>query len=899
MTLIPQPAVAALTSGAREQFLRSLLTNPVTNLTSDQAMAQLGGSIPLVWGRRDATDDSEGEVGGVWVAPVATELRFENDEDNNLIAYYHLVLSQGQVSSVQVGEFWQGAQERGSLQQAYGARAGSWTPGNALQQRYRVETLRYQTSVSGQAWTAWNPAARRNYTIEEFNQSIRANITLTSRGNFVTSFLVEPVKNLVQQAFTGALTTSSQFGQSEASASFNTGLYYLSESPRYLPGYTYSASPSTTENRFSISLQEEGIDYWKAILNGYTAFQPPATYTLNITETNTIPLPIADVANYCGTGGGSYYDLSTASFSCLHASGSAEWRQQVWVFLRGGAHASRLIELGTGPSPWLPDLARYLMRSTERVTDDQIDADSLALAARFNQAMGLRFNGELRSPVNLRDFLGRVAPLFLLEVQDRGGRLGLVPAHPVNNAYRLDTDPITPQLTLNESHIVPGSFNPEWIGAADRQRTSLIITYRAQPANQPAYDRVLEVRGSTSGEAGPFETLDLREFCCSYRHALVVGLWRQARRNYITHRLRGLQILPEYDSDVLRLLVGSVVRVDYPRIPSIGDPSVHSYLYTVQDIRTAANGQTTLDLEHFPVNHDDRSLVALDVMGQLPTAEPPRLRAGAQMYAPTVGSGVLIRPEPLRAGASANVMTDAVGVVMPMLTIGATVGLVYRGDFNPALLSPAAWWKADASSSITVIDGKVSAISDLSGNGFDLIQATSADRPTYVSSALNGKAAMRWPSTANRVHLYRNGSNTLTVAEVYIVAKFAATEFAGFEGLFGPGGGGSAWIIGGYQSQSFYTSGPWSEAYVNNSSTNTFTSILPALASPCIIRLPLSSGTVSTTSIRLGMDRDYLSLDRGWRDDIYEVIPFSRVLNSTERANLITYLSSYYAITVS
>jgi len=227
------------------------------------------------------------------------------------------------------------------------------------------------------------------------------------------------------------------------------------------------------------------------------------------------------------------------------------------------------------------------------------------------------------------------------------------------------------------------------------------------------------------------------------------------------------------------------------------------------------------------------------------------------------------------------------------------VALSLGTDEYPITISPAAWWKPSTTSSVTVIDGKVSAISDLSGNGFDLIQATSADRPTYVSSALNGKAAMRWPSTANQVHLYRNGSNTLTVAEVYIVAKFAATEFANFEGLFGPGGGGSAWIIGGFSSQSLYTSGPWSEAYVNNSSTNTFTSILPALASPCIIRLPLSSGTVSTTSIRLGMDRDYLSLNRGWRGDIYEVIVFGRILNSTERAGLISYLSTAYAITVS
>jgi hypothetical protein len=670
MTLIPQPAVAALTSGAREQFLRSLLTNPVTNLTSDQAMAQLAAPIPLVWGRRDATDDPEGEVGGVWVAPLATELRFEND-DSTITAYYQLVLSQGQVGAIQSGELWQGAQQRGTVQQAYSGRAGTWTAGNALQQRYRFETITYQATLSAEPWTGWNSTARRAYTFEEFDQYIRAKITLTSRGNYVTAFNVQPVKSNIIQPFGGI------------DESYQTSIYFQTQSGRYLPGYNYTANPSPTENRFSVTLQEEGIDYVLTLFGGKPFYQPPANYVLQITETNAIPLPLPAVANYCGTGGGSYYGLSTASVSCTYPNGSTDWRQQAWVFLRGGAEASRLIDTGTGPSPWLPDLARYLMLATDRVTADQIDTDSLTLAARFNRAMGLRFNGEIRTAVNLRDFLGRIAPLFLLEVQDRGGRLGLVPAHPVNASYRLDTEPITPLLTLNESHIVPGSFQPRWIGAAERQATALIITYRAQPANQPAYDRVIEVRAEGSGEAGPFEPLDLREFCCSYRHALVVGLWRQARRNYVTHRLRGLQILPEYDSTLRNLLVGSVIQVNYPRVPSYGEPSVHSYLYAVEAIRTDANGQTTLDLEHFPVDHDGRSLVALDVMGRLPTVQPQRLRVEGQLLAPIIGSGVLIQPETLRVVGSINAMTSATVITPPQRQVIGVLNQLYENLAYP------------------------------------------------------------------------------------------------------------------------------------------------------------------------------------------------------------------------
>ena len=661
---VPQPAVAALTSGAREQFLRSLLTNQSASLTSDQAMAQLAAPIPLVWGRRDLTE--EGEVGGVWVAPIATELRFENDDANNLTAYFHLVLSQGQVSTIQAGEFWQGAQQRGAMQQAYGSRAGSWSPGNALQQRYRVETMTYQTAVSGQPWTGWNTAASREFTIEEFNQQIRASITLTSRGNFVTEYNVLPVKSQSIQPFSGL------------NRNRMTTMYFHAKSGRYMPGYNYTANPSTAENRVSVTLQETGIDWFLTIFGGEAFYQPASNYVLQITETNSIPLPLPQIANYCGTGGGSYYGLSTASFSCSYPSGSTDWRQQAWVFLRGGAEAPRLIDTGTGPSPWLPDLARYLMLATDRVTTDQIDTDSLTLAARFNRAMGLRFNGELKTAVNLRDFLNRVAPLFLLEVQDRGGRLGLVPAHPVNpTTYRLDTDPITPLLTLNESYIVPGSFNPRWIGASERQATTLIVTYRAQPANQPAYDRVIEVRAEGTGEAGPFEPLDLREFCCSYRHALTVGLWRQARRNYITHRLPGLRILPEYDSAILNLIVGSVIQVNYPRVPSYGEPSVHSYLYQIENVSTDASGATVLNLVHFPVDHDNRSLVALDVLGRLPTVQPQSLLIITELFAPMVGTGALIQPESLSILTEIGQPTDAVVVTPQTLEIVTTL-------FNPS-----------------------------------------------------------------------------------------------------------------------------------------------------------------------------------------------------------------------
>ena len=890
MNIIPQPAVAALTSGAREQFLRSLLSNPVSSLTSDQAMAQLGAPIPLVWGRRDAVDESEGEVGGVWVAPQATELRFENDDSNNITSYYQLVLSQGQVGAIQPGEFWQGAEQRGAMAQSYNGRAGSWVPGNALVQKYRTDILQYQSTVNASPLTDFNPNAGRNYTFEEFNQYIRASVTLSSRGNFVTRFLVQPVKNVIPY-------------QAYASSSLGSGatLHFSSNSTRYLPGYDFKSKPSTTENRITVTLQEEGLDYWQTIIGGKNFFQPPVSYALNITEVNSVPLPLPAAPNYCGTGGGSYYGLSTASFSCSYISGSTDWRQQIWVFLRGGAQASRLIESGTGSSPWLPDLARYLMLATERITSDQIDTDSLTLAARFNRAMGLRFNGEIKTAVNLRDFLGRIAPLFLLEVQDKGGRLGLVPAHPVNGNYRLDVNPITPQLTINESHIIPGTFDPQWIGAADRQATALVITYRAQLANQPPYDRVVEVRPQGSAESGPFESLDLREFCCSNRHALVVGLWRQARRNYITHYLNNLQILPEYDSILKQLSVASVIRVDYPRVPSYGEPSVHSYLYLVKNIRTNLNGQTYLDLEHFPVDHDGRSLVALDVMTQVPTVQPKRLEIGGELLAPTVGSGTLVQPNTLRIVGSLYDATGAVVVAPPALQIIGTLYTPTSSVLNtenpfPAL-SPIFLYDFSNASTVTLSGSEITGISDQGSLGWNLTKVGTG--PTLAGWG-NGSNCADWGSGGhNNALRYVHTGSAQNIAQLFIVldANFGSL-FTNYNGLISsitddsldfsvtgsPEGGTSFYVNPTVSPNSF------AYASINGGSTNQIGSVLPAINSRCVLMLrnTNSSASILDDGIQIGNDRS--NSGRGWGGLVGFVVGFSSVLSSSNEQYVINYL---------
>jgi hypothetical protein len=97
-----------------------------SQLDSPQRAIRLGEPVPIVFGRR------RDSAGGVFISPGATEARFENDTDNDVTAFYHLVLSEGRIDSIQVRDVFQRACRVGSFSQTHNRRAGTWTPENAI-----------------------------------------------------------------------------------------------------------------------------------------------------------------------------------------------------------------------------------------------------------------------------------------------------------------------------------------------------------------------------------------------------------------------------------------------------------------------------------------------------------------------------------------------------------------------------------------------------------------------------------------------------------------------------------------------------------------------------------------------------------------------------------------------
>ena len=107
------------------------------DLDSNQRNAVIGEPIPIVFCRR-----IDG-VGGALVSPAATEARFEDDASSNITASYHLVLSEGQIDSIQVRDVFQRSCRVGSFSQTYGRRAGTFIPGNFIDNTPNLEAPRY------------------------------------------------------------------------------------------------------------------------------------------------------------------------------------------------------------------------------------------------------------------------------------------------------------------------------------------------------------------------------------------------------------------------------------------------------------------------------------------------------------------------------------------------------------------------------------------------------------------------------------------------------------------------------------------------------------------------------------------------------------------------------------
>jgi hypothetical protein len=312
---------------------------------------------------------------------------------------------------------------------------------------------------------------------------------------------------------------------------------------------------------------------------------------------------------YCGTSG-SYDNMTTLSYANTHADADDTWNKQVHVFVRNGMQVTRIIDSVVGSSNNFVDLVLYLITQTNRVPGTLIDSAAMLTAAQFTNTNGLLFNGIVQASTNLEEWLYSTSAGFLLRFCDRAGKKILKPRLPINNDYTIKTTAITAEYKFTENDLLPNGFEIDYVPLEQRLPACIVVLWRQQPDDDIGIIRTTEVRFTGEALTGPYEQYDLSEYCASENHAVKVGTYYAARRKYITHSLR-IQVRPGAFNSTLEL--GDIVRVQLARETDVTDYAIHDFFYEVDRISKATSGVVTLDLTHFPIDEQNRSLVALKV----------------------------------------------------------------------------------------------------------------------------------------------------------------------------------------------------------------------------------------------------------------------------------------------
>lgn len=346
------------------------------------------------------------------------------------------------------------------------------------------------------------------------------------------------------------------------------------------------------------------ISNGESAMFGGTVYYRDSSGTLHNFRYKEMIFPI-----YTGTGG-TYSGLTTLSFEYETTSFNEQIDKTISVFIRKGMQVTRLVDGVTSESDNYVDLVKYLFSANDRLPSDLIDNSALTNAAKFTDANGFLFNGELKQSENLLDWWQRTAINFLLRPSDSGGKLGLMPRLPYNTDFTIKTTQVTPKFTFMEEHVVDDGFEIEYISLEDRKPVCFVMQWRQQPDSDFGLVRTVHVRYSGEAANGPFVNVDMSAYCTHENHAVKSGAFRLAQRKYVTHHLR----LTVRDRSYNRALtVGDLVRVRLRRETNEGEIEFHDKMYEINRIEKSFESVIVYDLTHFPIDSEGRSIVARQV----------------------------------------------------------------------------------------------------------------------------------------------------------------------------------------------------------------------------------------------------------------------------------------------
>jgi hypothetical protein len=288
-----------------------------------------------------------------------------------------------------------------------------------------------------------------------------------------------------------------------------------------------------------------------------------------------------------------YYGMSTLGLT-IKSSGQIGSIGQLRAWVPTGISVYRLIEQDNKPSNLFADLVYYLLTSKSQgvgnvVPAELIDVESLTIAAQFQRANRIFFDGVVEDSESLRGFLYDNAALQLCNFTIKNGRFGMMPALPYDSNYEISTSPIAVEQIFTAGNIIEDSLQVQYIDAAQRANFRALVSWRVTIENDlPTQASALvdwadipEGSRSTTQQA-----FDLTDFCTNRAQALKTARFLLSIRRRITHTV-SFKTVP----DALGIQPGSYIRVITAATSySAANNGVITDAGTLVSISTIANG---------------------------------------------------------------------------------------------------------------------------------------------------------------------------------------------------------------------------------------------------------------------------------------------------------------------
>jgi hypothetical protein len=259
----------------------------------------------------------------------------------------------------------------------------------------------------------------------------------------------------------------------------------------------------------------------------------------------------------------SYYGMSTVGLA-IKSSGQINSVDQMRLWVPSGIQVRRLIQNDIAPSNLFADLVYYLLTNNSQglgniVPEELIDVEALTVAARFQNANKIFYDGVVEDSESFRSFLYDNAALQLCNFTIKNGRFGMMPALPYDSNYEISTAPIAVEQIFTAGNIIQDSLQVQYIEASQRSNFRALVSWRVTVENDLPTQASALVDWADIPEGSRATTqqaFDLTDFCTNRAQALLTARFLLSIRRRVTHTI-SFKTVP----DALGIQPGSYIRV--------------------------------------------------------------------------------------------------------------------------------------------------------------------------------------------------------------------------------------------------------------------------------------------------------------------------------------------------